>query len=156
MRINGRYLENLKWKYNNLFTNMYLETLLQMRQKASICVRKGWLISVLPCVHGTENHSSITLSHIQQICSRRRWKHHSEKRDIIYKWKNNYCIKLKALWQNGKIAHVQFFQKSSPAKASESVYMWEKDKQWNILSVIKVNTTNYPVRYYKSRLLLKQ
>ena len=42
-----------------------------------------------------------TLSHIQQICSRRRHLHNYM--ENLYKWKFDYWIKLKTLWQKEKL-----------------------------------------------------
>ena len=45
----------------------------------------------------------LSLSHIQQICSRRFWKHLDKTMEILWKWKYNYWKELKTLWQKNKI-----------------------------------------------------
>ena len=71
----------------------------------------------------------LTLSNIQQICSRRLWKHLVKNMESLYNRKNNYWVKFKSLWQKEKLHFIilpQCFPMSSAAVASESVYMWER------------------------------
>ena len=80
----------------------------------------------------TERVISLTLSNIQQICSRPLWKRLSKSTANPFKWKNNNWIELKSCRKKEKLLvlsnfffcrHV--FKKPSASKASESVYMRE-------------------------------
>ena len=75
----------------------------------------------------------ITLSHIQQICSRQLWKHTRKKLKTLFKWKYNNWIELKTWWQKEKLLVLSNFffcqhdfKKLSAPEASESVYMRER------------------------------
>ena len=72
----------------------------------------------------------LTRSHIQHICSRQLWKHLEKIMENLWKWRYNYWIELKTLWQKARFEQFlllsQCFQKSSTVEASESIYMWER------------------------------
>ena len=82
--------------------------------------------------------TELTLSHIQQICSRRQlWKCQGKNTETLSELLNNYGIKLKTLLQMVKLlimSNFTFcnndFQKSSATEASESIFiLWERVKQ---------------------------
>ena len=76
----------------------------------------------------------LILSHIQQICCRRLWKHTRNKLKIPFKWKYNNWLELKKhgdkrrnclFWANFFFfRHV--FEKPSAAEVSESIFMRER------------------------------
>ena len=61
------------------------------------------IIIILSHCHSVEYHVSLTLSHIQQICSRWLWKHTRIFLKTRFKWKYNYWIELKTWLQKEKL-----------------------------------------------------
>ena len=59
---------------------------------------------------------TLNLSHIQQICSRRLWKHSNNNMENLCKWRHAYWIELKTLCQKEKLlvlSNFTFVTKSS-------------------------------------------
>ena len=78
---------------------------------------------------------NLTLSHIQQICSRQLWKHTRKKLETPCNSKYNNWSELKTCWQKEKLLDLSnffffrhVFKKLSAAEASESIYMRERVK----------------------------
>ena len=88
------------------------------------------------------HNKRLTLSHIEEICSRRLWTHFVKKWKISKNWKDNQWLKVENYVAKGETAHDQFllllqgFQTSSASEASESVYIREgvkfHSKKWRI------------------------
>ena len=49
---------------------------------------------------------TLTLFAIQQICSRRLWKHVCTHMETLYKWENTHLINSKTLWQKEKLLNM--------------------------------------------------
>ena len=70
----------------------------------------------------------LTLSHIQQICSRGLWKHLEKNWENFYQGKFDYWKELKNIVANGKIAQYEQFVLLPQCfqRASVSVCMWAR------------------------------
>ena len=90
-----------------------------------IRIKLAWCIKIL------------TLSNIQQICSRWHSKHPVKNMETLDKWKTNYWKMLNIVVKGEITCFEQFlllpqcFQKSSATEVSESVWMWERVKEWS-------------------------
>ena len=73
---------------------------------------------------------NFTLSNCRQICSKLLWKHldKSMKKQLLKKVENIVAKEEIACFEQFLLLS-QCFQKSSCAKASKSIYMWERDMQ---------------------------
>ena len=98
----------------------------------------------------------LTLSHIQQICSRRHWRHLVKTMETLYKSKSNYWIKLKTLRPKEKLLVLSNFffrhnffksgllQRCQKASICGKGLIWKYEPHLaNISLVIPFNLTAY-------------
>ena len=101
------------------------------------CAADDWAISVFTsmflnvfwcrCVEmGRLYGKGLTLSHIQQICSRLLWKHTHKNMETFFKWKYNYKIVLKKLWQMEKLFMMSNFSICQDVFRSRLLQRWQK------------------------------